>query len=470
MAVNKKVLAVVAAGALTAASAVPALAFENEFHGMFQLQYDNSNLRGSNKLDAAGARYAPENSPKSAPTANFFEQRARLAYIAKANQEVKLVTKFELDYSFWGNSSYTTKRNQGGALGADTVNLETKNLYLDLNAPSLKLNTKLGMQPVDDAFKGIFFSADMAGIMLNHNYNKATASAGFFRWNDASRNSSHILGKDARDLFLLDGKYSVTDQTKVGAAYYFVNSNKTDVKDGNGDPLIEDLSLHLIGVNAETTLGPVTVDGFLLYQFGSNYSGNTNPLDNNKHRSAFAANVGAKAKVGKGTVRSEFLYVSGEGNATRGNTNAFYTPANFQYSESGFYNNEMIILGRDKYAMTNDSAIVFDANNKNQGVIFGSLGYDHTFTDKISVSANAGFAALAKENANKPKNLKTNAVNDSNYLGTEINAEGNYKFSESVTFTARAGYVFLGDYYKDVATDGTPDNPYDVKLIVSYSF
>jgi hypothetical protein len=468
MSLHRKLLAVAVAGALTAATAVPALALENEFHGMFQLQYDNSNFNGStNNLDAAGARYTPGNQPKDAPTANFFEQRARLAYIAKASQDFKLVTKFELDYRFWGNSSYTVGRNQGGALGADTVNLETKNIYLDTNIPSLKLNTKFGMQPVDDAFKGIFVSADMAGILFNHEYGKATASAGFFRWNDTP---TAALGGNARDFFMLDGKYKVTGNTKLGAAYYFVNSDATDVKDGNGDPLVEDLAVHLLGVNAETTVGPITIDGFVLYQFGSNYSNNTNPLDNNKHRSAFAGNVGVRAKAGKGTMRSEFLYVTGEGNLSRKNTNAFFTPANFQYSESGFWNNEMVILGRDKYAMTNDASIVFDANNKSQGVIFGTLGYDHPVTNKLTTSVNAGFAAVAKENANKPVNRVSGKTNDSNYLGTEINAEAAYKLAESVTLTARGGYVFLGDYYKDVASNGTPDNPYDFKLIVSYSF
>jgi len=481
MKVSSKLLVFAVTGALTA-TAVPALALEHEFHGMFQVQFDNSNFNGNEFLmDNSGARYTPENSPSKAPTSNFVEQRARLAYIAKANQDVKLVTKFELDYKFWGNSSYTTGRNKGGAIGADSVQIETKNVYLDLNSPSLSTTAKIGMQPMDDAFKGIFFSADMAGLLLTHDYHgKAAASVGAFRWNDTS---SKTFGKDARDLFMLDAKYNITDKTKVGLAYYFVNSNKVDVGEYNPgtdtiDKLIEDLSVHTTGLNAETTIGPVTLDGFLLYQFGTNYGANESLFpslqrtpDANKHRSAWAANVGAHAKVGTGTLRSEFLYVSGEGNANRGTTNAFYTPAGTGYSESGFWNNEMVILGRDKNAFTNDSSIVFDANNKNQGVYFGSIGYDQPITPKVSASVNAGFAAAAKANANKPTNKTTGKQNDSNYLGTEINGEANYKFNDSVTFSARAGYVFLGDYFKNVASDsGTPDNPYDVKVLVNYSF
>ena len=36
MTISKKLLAVAAAAALTAATAVPALALENEFHGMYR--------------------------------------------------------------------------------------------------------------------------------------------------------------------------------------------------------------------------------------------------------------------------------------------------------------------------------------------------------------------------------------------------------------------------------------------------
>jgi hypothetical protein len=480
MKVSSKLMVLAISGALTAA-ATPALALENEFHGMFQTQFDVSNFNGTSNFDASGTRYEPRGNSADAHTANFFEQRARIAYIAKASQDVKLVTKFELDYAFWGNSSYVAKRNGGGALGADTINLETKNVYFDINSPTLATNAKIGMQPVDDAFKGIFVSADMAGLLLTHDYKKASASVGYFRWNDTSGqvNTFKALGRDARNMWLFDGKYNISDATKVGLAYYYVDANNVNIKNANGTDvapntqLIENLTAHTTGVNFQTNIGPVTLDGFAIYQFGHNKSNNEaffntpNTPDGPKDRHAFAANLGARAKVGVGTLRSEFLYVSGDDNQNH-SSHGFYTPANFGGSESGFWNNEMIILGRDKNAMTNDSAIVYDANNKDQGVYFGSVGYDYPFTKAFSASANAGFAAVAKTNANSPTS--------NNYLGTEINAEGNYKFSESVTFSARGGYVFLGGYYHKVALNGagvpgeSPDNPWDVKVLVNYTF
>jgi hypothetical protein len=95
----------------------------------------------------------------------------------------------------------------------------------------------------------------------------------------------------------------------------------------------------------------------------------------------------------------------------------------------------MVLLGRDKYAMTNDAAIVYDANNYNQGMVFGSIGYDHSFTDKLAGSLNAGFAAVAEDNAN-PYAYDAGS-HDSDYLGTEVNAELSYKVLENLTLTVR---------------------------------
>jgi len=94
-----------------------------------------------------------------------------------------------------------------------------------------------------------------------------------------------------------------------------------------------------------------------------------------------------------GTARSEFLYAAG-------GKNALYIPASAGGTEGGgFYDAEMIILNRDKNATSIDNALVYDSNNFNQGLIMGSLGYDYTFTSKLTGSANAGFAAVAKDNS-----------------------------------------------------------------------
>jgi hypothetical protein len=435
---RNKILALAAAGVLTAATAVPALAMENEFHGSFTAFYDLSNYSAG----FGGYDYML-GLAKNAKTENYFVQRARLGYTAKVSDQVKLNTKFELDYTKWGNSSYTTGRNTGGGLGADSVQIETKNVFLELNYPTL--NTKIGMMPYNDSFKGILFDADMAGILFSHNYTNASVAAGFFRFGD----DGPVSGRNTYDMISLDGKYALGKDTKVGAAYYYINDNRT-TPGTYGGLTGGDANIHSVGLNAEGAVGPVNLSGFAITQFG----------DRNDAQKAkgYALNLAAKVAVMGGTLRSDFLYVGG-------GKNAFYNP----YTENGgsegggYYDAEMIILNRDKNAKTFDRALVYDANNFNQGVIMGSIGYDHACTDKITSSINAGFAAVAKNNGQ-------NVNSKSDYIGTEINLESNYKLTPNVTLGVRGGYVFLGDYFKGADAGRTPDNPYDLKVLANLAF
>lgn len=433
---NKKFLVAAMAAAMTAAAAVPALALENQFSGAFTAFYDISNYSaaGNNAYELPADGLNTRGLRDGAPTESYFVQRVRLGYTGKADEHVKLVTKFELDYNWWGNSSYATGRGSGGAIGSDSVNIETKHLYLDLSYPML--NTKIGMMGNTDSFKGIIFDADMAGILFSHDYSNAGVSAGYYRWNDDwDWTNNSTIGKTTVDMFMLDGKYAVAKNVKVGAAYYYINDDFLGSK------------VHTVGVNADGAIGPVSLNAFALKQFGD--------LTDTDDAKGYAVNVGAKMPVGGGTARCEFMYVSG-------GDNALYN-AGIGTEAGGYYDSEMIFLARDKNATTIDNAIVYDVANYGQGVILGALGYDYNFTDKLSGSANVGFAAIADDEF-------SNATGSSDYLGTEINAEANYKLSANVTLGARAGYLMLGKYFDGVDAGRDADNPYDAKLIARYNF
>jgi hypothetical protein len=378
----------------------------------------------------------------SAPTANWFDQRVRFAYSAKANENVKLVSKFELDYSFWGNSSFSVGRNQGGAIGADSVQIETKNLYLDWTANNC--NAKIGMQGYDDAFSGIIFSTDMAGILLSHNYGNATASAGFFRWNDGAGTGAGggndgigLPGQNVQDLVALNGTYNVSKNLKIGAAYYFIQDD-SDTVDVNFDAKV-----HTLGVNAAAALGAVNVNAFVL--------GQTGDLDGNNGLDAkgYAAKLAANTAIGTGTLRLDALYVAG-------GENQLYVTRDV----NGYYDNEMMILSRDKNATTIDNALVNDLNNNGEGVFMAAIGFDQPLSPTFTASANVGYGMVAD---NQGDDVTLDSGNDA--IGTEVNVELVKKATDNVTLTARAGYVFLGDHFV-----GDLDDPYAANFMVTYKF
>lgn len=433
---KQNILAAATVLGLAAAIATPAMAFENEFHGAFVAQFINSNFNRTATTDygPGDGTYDPSGANKSLSSSNFVEQRARLKYIGKASNDLKLVTQFELDYAYWGNSSYGVARNGGGAIGADQVNIETKNIYLDFN-PAKGYNIKLGMMPNNDAFKGILFDTDMAGLLVSSsNCGKFTPSFGVFRFVDDSTNK---LGSSTNDMLMLDAKYEVAPNFKLGGAYYLFLDDTT----GN------DTKMNVLGLNGEYSTGNLTLSGFAVYETGS---------INNTDVNSFAANVGAAYKVGPGTARAEALYVQGSDDGK----NSFYAVN----GENGFYNNEMVLLGRDKNAMTTDNSIIFNSGNNGQGQMGLYLGYDLPVTEKLTTAFNVGFASIAEKNG-------TGNDDNGKYLGTEINAEATYTVLKGLTAGVRAGYAMLGSYYDNVTLDGKdPVNPYDIKMMVKYSF
>jgi len=472
MKLNKKMIAVAAAGVLTAA-AVPAMAFENEFHGMFLVQGITSNLlngtTGPVKVDQLRLH----------ANKTFVDQRARIQYIAKASDDLKLVTNFEID-SRWGDSSYAVNRNQGGSVGADQINLETKNVYLDFNVPGVPVNAKVGIQGWSDAYKGAFFGNDAAGAVLTSKVGDGKYSAGWFRFDDSRRTAlptgvteatatvtqnmeanGQNLGKTTRDFLFLDAAYNVSKDVKAGASYYYYNddnsvaSNTTQILAGG-----KNTAIHMVGVNGSANLGAVTIDGFFLYQNGV---GRGYIANKSQHLNAFAANLGAKAKAGVGTAKASLLYTSG----SHDGSHSFFTAVNetsAAFMESGIFAdaNTVLLLRGNGYRTSNtDQSLVADLNNNAAGVAAAFIGYDGAM-GKTFFNVNAGFVADAQKTTKK-----------SQYVGTELNAEVGYKLYHNLKASVQGAYAVLGPKYQgsDVAnTDKYANNPYLGRVILSYNF
>ncbi len=485
MSTKLRLLTVVAASALTAATAVPALALENEFHGMFRLKTFISNFDDG----GGGTQYSadptkPGSLNKKHPgTSNFIEQRARLLYMAKANDDLKLVTHFEID-SRWGDNSYNsnnTTRNNGAAIGADQVNLETKNVYLDFNVPSTPVNVKLGLQFWNLGYKGIILNDDQAGVSATAKFGDGALNFAYFRLDDALSGGSYIAngsgaatttatgatsvvnptpGNRTRDFLTIGGKYNVSKDLKVGADYVLLYS---DILRNSQDRT----DIHMFGVNGEYVFGPALVDGFFVYQTGTlgraGLAGRGGQTVN-----AFAANLGGKVKAGPGTARANVLYISGDGKPNSGDRNDFQTimERGATTNAHSFPGSEMVLMLDNKYNHTAAQAVVKDLNNNAQGLIGGFLGYDVNI-GKFFVYSNLGFGAVAKDNGFGPK------PHESNFLGTEFNTEIGYKLYDNLTVSVVGAYMLLGDYFKGQALDvvgADPENPYTARLMVSYAF
>lgn len=517
MKLNKKMMTLAVAGTMGALSASTAMALENEFHGGYTMQYFLSNyeaagapgmiLSGPNSTLNAGAAGLPAgNTTSNLKTNNYFEQRARIYYTAKADETAKLVTAFEID-SVWGDRAagsfkqptpaagadlYTGAfRNSGGALEADAVSLETKWVYLDLKIPSTPTKVKIGIQPFKDNIKGLFADFDAAGINTETDFGKAKLNIAYFRAYDQSfftTSPSAIRGQSDLDIGVVGVQYKINDTSNVGLSYYLYN----DPRGINITAANSDMMIHTFGLNGDVKLGNVSLSGVLGYQGGIFKSGSTSTA----YLNALAYNVAVKAPVGPGTFKSAILFTSGNDNNASNAKSKHYTgwvgtnqAANATWNvgtggTNSYNDSDMMLLNRCTLNMpsTTDNHLVFNSGNgtmptNSQGQYLLSMGYELPVTKKFHVKSNVGAVWAAHTNVLKPTDKNTGTQNASNFQGAEINVETGYKMSSSVTAKFQAAYVMLGGYYKNswssaVTGNGvkTPEDPYTARFVVQYVF
>lgn len=459
----KKKLVILSAAAMVAAAAVPALAFENEFHGMYKMVGYFGNFNDGTTFSPAMASKVLR---KDADTGFFAEQRARLQYIAKANDNLKLVTAFELDTRFGGKrEAYlgTASGNDAGNIDADQLTLETKSVYLDFNCPITGTNMKVGMQPWADSYQSLFLLADMTGAQATKKFGAVTGNLGWFRFDDNTAAAAGDPGDLAADLFVADAKFTINKDMKVGASYYFVN-NQTGPSTLAvvGPPAVPAYTsaakfekLHMFGLNADLAFGPASIKPFAAYQFGD--------LNDNDDISAYLVGAVAKIKVANtGAVNLSAIYLSGDKNGT-GDSDSFATIGQHQ---TYFNAANMWLLVRNGQAINSSTSVLGnDLTVGGRGLWGVFAGYEGK-VDKLFYNANVGYMQTAEERGSEDGSI-----------GTEINAQVGYKLFDNMSVSVAGAYAFLG---KGLNDDGgkkltgfgglDADDPYMANVQLSYTF
>lgn len=484
----KKTVAIAAAAGALAAISVPAMALENEFHGSFGFNTTFSNFQngGSGDVNPAGRGvaakgfgtqntitgiFAPGTSEVPAygdkrKMNNYFEQRARLQYIAKASDDLKLVTHFEIDHRFGdGNADLDT----------DSVNLEVKHVYLDFNLGK-SFNTKTGLQAYTDTIKGLFITADVPAIMTTTKLGAYTLGLGFSRFDDDSAGGLNRLGDKNKDLFIMDNKFAFSKDTQAALSYYFLadyaagttgyanSAAPTVLELGNADAAI---LLHTFALSGATKVGALNLSGFAAMQAGHQKNAASTVANERRSFHGWAANVAAKMAVGPGTARTALLFTSGDNSTNAGHYKGWVTSSVNAYNEGG-----MMIIARNTANSPGSTDNYIRRNVTN--IALATMGYDAKLSDKLYLNGNVGFGWVPASQAYAGSVLNPNR-NGSDFMGTEINLETGYKVYQNLTLRAQAAYMILGGYYdkatlNSAGTAATPEDPYTMRLHATYAF
>ena len=144
----KKLLVLSLAVVMVIAFTLPASAFENVFGGYWRTRFIyQENFTGNDDLD----------NPDGDNGLTRVDTRTRLYYTAVLNDNVKFINKFEMD-AVWGSQS-----GDYGDFGADGVNVEVKQTYVDANIGPVRM--KLGTHDVTFA-RGFIYADEFSGVDL----------------------------------------------------------------------------------------------------------------------------------------------------------------------------------------------------------------------------------------------------------------------------------------------------------------
>ena len=432
---QKQMLTIAAAGALTAVTALPAMAFENEFHGAYWFNSIYSNASKSATTTSAASAFLSTTDKAN----SVLEQRVRLQYSAKASDDLKLVTQFEINNRF-GKKNATANTTGTDLVGSDIdtdgTNIFTKHAYLDFNVVK-GTKVQLGLMPYKDAIGGILLDADLPAVSVATKFGGVNVLAGFARTGDNNVTATTRLGDQTQDFTFIDLSYAVNKATKVGASYYLFADDASTGLTGKR-------TVNTFALNGQTSINGVNIKGFVALQDGE--EGTTD-------YKGYAYNLQATTALAGGNAKLGYLYVSGD--TDNGTKNTQFQPvqaaATSTFNDSGM----MLMIRNNKFTTTSTNFMKSDAISN---VALAYAGYNKPLSDKLSLDLNVG---LGWDNTDIGG--ATTGVNG-DFIGTEVNAELAYKLYKELTVAAQVGYISLGsqyDAYKD---------PYAVRLAVTYSF
>jgi len=412
----RKLMVLLLAAGLFCVFATPASALENIFGGYMRTRaYNNTNFTGEDQTEALDFQGV--------------DTRTRLYYTAKFNDAFKFVNKFEFNNT-WGDLN-------GGDIGADaTDNLRVKNSYADFTLGNL--NSKIGMQGMVLS-RGFIMDDDFSGAVFT--YKAGDMYIPFF-WVKAYEGYT-IGGPDAND-FDVDyyGIYPVLNAGGATIKPLIMWITSKDAQDWPTTAGYEEFDLYYLGADVDMNLDALSLWFTGIYQMGSADLVGGGDVDS----SAYLLALGGEANVGAASVHGQIFYATGDDDATDSDEDAFWIPRGQSYYWSE-------IMG---YGIFDANASANSCADHISDIMAINLGVTLKPMDKLSLTADLWYAALAEDDAN-----------GEDVLGTEVDLKATYKLMDNLNLDVVGAYLFAGDATYNGSDDA---DPYEFGTRLSFGF
>jgi len=469
---RKYLVVFVAVLALVAFTAPSAMATDISASGFYRAFPTLSNFQ-----DGSGGPSLRDGTVEAEQTNAYVAQRFRVKW-QFGNENVKATWYLESDMN-WGNGAggNCAGRNDGGALGADCVQTETKQINVWFKIPNTSIQATVGLQGIGDTYSGVFNATnDMAGILVKGKYEPVS-----YRVYWAKLYENNYQYSDDSTLYSAEVAFAPTKDSQLGVNFTFLQDDtgtsvatsypgarlRPGVPDDATSPYGNSFqntkfNLFMPGIDGAIKAGPVKVSGFFFYQWGTAESTISGVPDLDV--SGFAASLRGDMKVGPGNAWIQGLYISGDDNENDDNYDSIITLGDYQNNNSpggysGFTKMHMVML-LPTWNMASISQCFIGCSggyagdslgNGGRGVWAIAAGYSQKFTDMFSGEINAGYLA-----ATELYNFDDTVGRD-NDMGTEINATVTANIQKGLSISLTGGYAWVGDFMRidNLVTDPT---------------
>jgi hypothetical protein len=412
---------------------------KTEIHGTYRVRGVFFNYASHTPLVSPGYS-GPET---DAETRWLADQRFRFSIESELKRDVRGVLGFEVGDIVWGLGAHDVGENWGGAQGADVVNVEVRNAYLQFKIPETPVQVKAGIQSPSDGFKGYLFDwdwdFDVAGLETEIEFNSANLTAGWFRLNEGG----DFAEADDRDLLKLGLDITPCSDGSLGPYVYFLNDQRSE------GFLVRDF---WAGASFSKSFDHCGFNGFFIYNSGEReyetmeLSANSEDVTN----SGFAARLEAKKEFEGFDLSLLGLYSSGEEDTAETDRGDFHVILGPNYANYL----ELFFPGAEDVAGLN-----VDLNNGGLGLLAVQARVKIEPVHRVWLSFAGGILQSAAENSNGEKEM-----------GTEVDGVIGYEFRGGMTAELGAAYVLVGDFYKRETTNPDPDNMFEVYSRLQFSF
>jgi len=424
--------------AVMLAVALPALALENKINGYFRIQGISGN--GYNNITGyvkpvAGKAGKP-NGEKDQAATNFVDQRLRVKWTANVDENSGFVYFAEVDTP-WGNGSGGQgTRGTGGAVGADAVNMETKNAYLFFKAYDFSVNA--GVQGLSGGCDYAFLLQDAAALKVSKKFGSLSTT---FIWSKFQENGANAVPNAT----YADKQYAVDKDVDLYGV--MVAPMLGDAKLNIGLFMISNQAngaeQYTMSAEFNSKVGGMDLKAWAIAQLGDRVATGAAGHD------ALAASV--KVSGGFGAVR---MIVYGDSDGFEDQSDQYELP------DTG-----LSIFMTDKFHNNGGQGAraLYDAAYAGNG-LFSLIYTGKQNIDKFYVDYAAGYFMSLDDAA-----TKTMTPGGTN-LGFEVSAGVGTKITEKVDLSLRGSYALLGDYYDGTANGSDPEDPYKVVAMLNMGF